>query len=211
MTSIRARRVTGSLVALLMGSAIVAGCGRAEREAEEQVSVAPETRPPIAEPKPEPAQEQERERASERAEPPTEGIAPSERARKPAPEDVGKDRGVEQERADRADLEDYEGHLGVEVGTAARALQGRMLSGGPGLYDAGQIRVSTDVTEEVVEKPLIPPKTPTTYGFSIYMRTPDLTRRGNPNVRLESVDEPSYSTMPPITFDVSEDTVRPFP
>jgi hypothetical protein len=106
-------------------------------------------------------------------------------------------------------VEGVEGREGIESSTATRALEARVARGGPSLGAGVQFRVREEVTHDVVSKPLLSAGSPPGYGFSItYMGTSDQSRRGQ-GLRVETGDAPAYSTIQPISPDVSEDTVLP--
>ncbi len=200
------RRLVGTWsLALFLGSGVfIAGC-REKQEAPEQVPIAPEPKPPIA-PEVPPPTEQKTE-PSEKAAPEevTRGAAPAERVAPTRQAERGAS-GRVREGTVMSDVERLEGHVGFESTTVARPLLPRALRSGP---SAGEVRVGPEVTKDVVSKPLIPPGNQPTYGFSMnVLGTSDQSRRGQ-HFRVETGDTPAYGTMPPITPDVSEDTVLP--
>jgi hypothetical protein len=109
------------------------------------------------------------------------------------------------EDSDEADMEEIDGQMWFQPGTAARTLQGRMRSRGTGLSAGEQIPGASDA---VSKQPLVPPVAQPRYEFGIYMGTPDQTR-GVRGLRVDSGEPPSYSTMKPVTPNVSESTVLP--
>lgn len=174
----------------MASSALISGCGRPKHEVPEQLPSAPRVAPSI-----EPQAQDEAARCPVPAEAPQ----ASRHAQRGASSKVHTE-------TDESDLEGFEGHLGFESGTASRSLQARTLQGGPGLGEGAQIRVEKD---DVIPEPIIPTGSQLSHGFSMYMGTPDQTRRGNHGIRVDSDDAPAYSTIQPITPNVSEESVLP--
>ncbi len=110
------------------------------------------------------------------------------------------------EDIDESDVEEADSQMWFAPGTAARTLQGRLRSRGTGLSAGAGTPEGT--SDAVSKQPLVPPVAQPRYEFGIYMGTPDQTRGVRP-LRVDSGDPPSYSTMKPISPNVSESTVLP--
>jgi hypothetical protein len=203
MKVIRDGPLCGSgLLALLFGSSVLlAGCSRHEApEQRTEPPAAPEIAPPIEQQSPDRSEQRE--------------------IRCPAfPEEVGPEQarghvpprafGKERPPIDRGDVEEFEGHLGFEIGTTARALEARTLHSGPGFGESGTSPVRSG---DIISKPLTPAGAQQPYSFTIPMYTPDQTRRGH-LMRMDVGDAPysnPNSTMQPVSPNVSENTVDPF-
>jgi hypothetical protein len=196
--TIRERRLNKSwpLAAFLGTSVLLAGCGDTGQEAPEQLPVAPQVAPPI--------EQQDAERAAQRdaEKPQGECVAPAEeigtqQARRHARPSKGRT---------KPDRSGVDGGIVFESGPSSRSAQSRKFRGGPGLSESGEMRMDGG---DVASKPIVPAVSQQRYEFGIYMGTPDQTRGVRGGLRVDSGDPPAYSTMKPITPNVSESTVLP--
>ncbi len=198
MKTIRERRLIESWsLALFVGSSVlIAGCSDEGQEPPEQQAVAPQAAPPIVQQDAQRAAQGDAEKARDECAAPAETTETVQPRRQAMPS----------EGRPESDRSKAGSGIVLDSGPGSQSAQSRKFRGGPGLSESGEMQMDAG---DVASKPIVPPVSQQRYEFGIYMGTPDQTRGVRPGVRIDSGDPPAYSTMKPITPDVSESTVLP--